>query len=176
MDAHAWEGERAVEPAHDAVVEAERRTRPRGSALPVMSLNLVTMIDVVFLLLVYFMLATDFRTPEEAVPLDLPTRLTAPADPLALPARPIEVFVETMGEWRDEYALRVEGGGLGHVRTVQMLRIDTEIRRGMDLGDDQPFVVRPGAGTNWEHVLAVYNALRGAGYARVRLAEPGGEG
>lgn len=164
---------RGREPEHDAVVEAERRSRGRAAALPVMSLNLVAMIDVVFLLLVYFMLTADFRRPEEGVALDLPARLTTALDPLALPARPIEVLVES-----DEAgaAVRVEHPALAGVTTVEGLRREGRIRYGTEFGEGQPFVVRAGSGTRWEDVLRAYNALRGAGYERVRLAEPGGAG
>ena len=35
-------------------------------------LNLTSMIDVVFLLLIYFMVATEFRRAEASFPMDLP--------------------------------------------------------------------------------------------------------
>ncbi|MHC4614422.1 MAG: ExbD/TolR family protein, partial [Planctomycetota bacterium] len=54
-------------PAHAAHTAARRRQRQAR-----IGLNLTAMIDVVFLLLVYFMAATEFKLGEEIYRLDLP--------------------------------------------------------------------------------------------------------
>ena len=58
-----------------------RMTRPKANA---MGLNLTSMIDVVFLLLIYFMVATEFKTAEESFPMDLPMREHGQTSPSSL--------------------------------------------------------------------------------------------
>ena len=66
----------------DACSEARRAQRRRDRKFDRRSnwrpaLNLTSMIDVVFLLLVYFMVATEFKRAEVIERLDLPNRLGA---------------------------------------------------------------------------------------------------
>jgi hypothetical protein len=76
-------------PAHAA------RTRRRRQQARI-GLNLTSMIDVVFLLLVYFMAATEFKLGEEIYRLDLPRR-GAPADPFVLPRDPLHIVLASTG-------------------------------------------------------------------------------
>ena len=63
------------DPFEDLIVhERPRRQRAR------IALNLTAMIDVVFLLLIYFMVATEFKAGEEIFRLDLPERQAASRD------------------------------------------------------------------------------------------------
>ncbi len=151
-----------------------RRRRPPG--LPSMRFNIASMIDVVFLLMIYFMLITEFRRPELAMAVDLPARLApgaGAADPFALPERPIEVEVVSFGPGPAEYALRIDHERLGEAGTFASLREAAEGLLGAELGSDQRFTVRAGPDALWEHTLGAFNALRRAGYTRVRLAGPG---
>ena len=83
-------------------MRGRRRRRP-GARL---GLNLTSMIDVVFLLLVYFMAATEFKLGEEIYRLDLPDRGRV-ADPFDLPLDPLRIAVTTVG--RTDYVLRLSG-------------------------------------------------------------------
>ena len=154
----------------------------------VFSLNLTAMIDVVFLLLMYFLLSMDFSRSEEAISSGLPGEgeRAESADPFALPVQPIVIGVETVeaagGGSEDggggRYALSVDspvladaargGGGLFFERLAAV--------RGGVLASDQPIVVVPGDGASWEHAVAVVTGVREAGYEAVRFARPGGGG
>ncbi|MCH2149151.1 MAG: biopolymer transporter ExbD, partial [Phycisphaerales bacterium] len=64
--------------------------RRRDRSAPSIGLNLTSMIDVVFLLLVYFLVATDFKQSEEIYRLDLPERREGMAlDPFELDDEPL---------------------------------------------------------------------------------------
>jgi len=83
-----------------------RRRRPAGD----IGLNLTSMIDVVFLLLVYFMAATEFRSGEEVYKLDLPERSgAAAADPFELDDEPLRIEVRSRGPVADELSLAGAG-------------------------------------------------------------------
>ena len=83
----------------DACSEARRAQRRRDRKFDRRSnwrpaLNLTSMIDVVFLLLVYFMVATEFKRAEVIERLDLPNRLGAGvADPFEVPDHPVIITV-----------------------------------------------------------------------------------
>ncbi|MCA9296984.1 MAG: biopolymer transporter ExbD, partial [Phycisphaerales bacterium] len=79
------------------------RRRPRGQ--PTLGLNLTSMIDVVFLLLVYFMVATEFKVGEEVFRLDLPRQQSASAldDPFDLDEEPLRIHVRTLGAGATSY-------------------------------------------------------------------------
>ena len=83
----------------DACSEARRAQRRRDRKFDRRSnwrpaLNLTSMIDVVFLLLVYFMVATEFKRAEVIERLDLPNRLGAGvADPFEVPDHPVVITV-----------------------------------------------------------------------------------
>ncbi len=59
------------------------RTRQRLATTP--SLDLTPMVDVVFLLIIFFMVSTTFITLESGLPVELPDAQTAVAEPSNLP-------------------------------------------------------------------------------------------
>lgn len=149
------------------------RSRRRGARL---GLNLTSMIDVVFLLLVYFMAATEFKLGEEIYKLDLPQRTAA--DPFELPRDPLRVAVTTVGG--NEYVLRLTGPQTAGPRpaTFEALFEFLDGRRRSDRAAggvfeaDHPIIVAPTARTSWEHSMGAFNAAVRARYTNVTFAEP----
>lgn len=150
------------------------RNRRRGARL---GLNLTSMIDVVFLLLVYFMAATQFKLGEEIYRLDLPQRGRV-ADPFDLPRDPMRVAVTTVGE--GEYVLRLSGppsaGPLPATFQELFEFLDGNRRSDRAAGGvfeaDHPIVVAPGGGTSWEHAMGAFNAGVRARYTNITFAAP----
>ena len=173
----AYEGVHDDRDAESAgsVAGLERSGRVGRSALPVMNLNMAALIDVVFLLMIYFMLITEFRRPEEKFDVDLPRRMDsgAGADPFALPDRPIVVGVFSTGDGEREYVLEVDAPALERAGSYESLFRAAERARGATLGDDQRFIIRATPDGRWEHALGAFNALRRAGFTEVRFASPG---
>jgi biopolymer transport protein ExbD len=64
-------------------VRVTTRRRDRGRASPI--LDLTPMVDVVFLLIIFFMVSTTFITLENGLPVDLPQASSAAAQPEGLP-------------------------------------------------------------------------------------------
>lgn len=160
-------------PGDDALIDyQERRKRARRSALPMMGLNVAPMIDVVFLLLMYFMLITEFRPPEGAMPLNIARPgASHAADPFALPEAPITISVESLGDGRAQARWSADSPLLGSGTGFDSLTAAARAHLGGALAPSQRFDIRPGEGCRWEHAVATVNALRLARYEQVRLRQ-----
>ena len=145
--------------------------------MPRLGLNLTSMIDVVFLLLVYFMAVTEFKLGEEVYRLDLPQRGRA-ADPFELPLEPIRIIVTSVGS--DEYILRLSGplvAGLRPATFQQLFEFLSDSRRsdraaGGLFEADHPVIVEPTGRTSWAHAMGAFNAAVRARYSNITFASP----
>ncbi|MBM43925.1 MAG: hypothetical protein CMJ36_02785 [Phycisphaerae bacterium] len=159
---------------HDSLDLPPARRRVREA--PTIGLNLTSMIDVVFLLLVYFMVATDFKKAEEVYRLDLPERIEGVSvDPFQLDDEPLRIMVRTTGPGEDDYRIRIEGPW-GDVAGFEGLFDFLESRRldGMGGGlfaEDHPLVVIPAAETRWSDAVGAFNAAVRAGYLNITFEE-----
>lgn len=169
MSAHTQHDERVIE--HDP----RRRTHARRAALPVLDLNLTPMIDVVFLLMIYFLLITQFQPREDAQAYELPKdgARAQPADPFELPKQPVRLAVESFGDAPQAYRVTSDLPALAGASSARALSDALRAELGVTMGDDQRFVIEPARDARWEHTLGVFNAVRGAGFATIRLAPPG---
>jgi biopolymer transport protein ExbD len=82
----------------ELVIEHVRVRQRRGRASASLALNMTSIIDVVFLLLIYFLVATDFRLGEEVYRMDLPAREgVSQRDPFELDDEPLRIAVMSTG-------------------------------------------------------------------------------
>jgi biopolymer transport protein ExbD len=152
---------------------AHRRRRLCGTSI---GLNLTSMIDVTFLLLVYFMVATEFRTSESQYPMDLPKRQVGTG--MLLDDQPLVVHVESTGDRAWDCRVRLDGpwepvsGIDGLHRFLRKYRADGFGNDGL-FTPDHPIVIRPSAEARWDHAMAAYNAAAAARYSNITLGEPG---
>lgn len=170
----------------DACSEARRAQRRRDRKFDRRSnwrpaLNLTSMIDVVFLLLVYFMVATEFKRAEVIERLDLPNRLGAGvADPFEVPDHPVVITVlsQDTNSGRSTVAagftIGIEGPFPQPTTLESLTDLLSERRMGGTGGrglwpDDHPIVLQPAAGTDWEHVVRAFDATARAGYNNISL-------
>ncbi len=154
------------------------RAADHRPALPTLALNMTPMIDVVFLLLTYFILASQFRAVERTTPAPIAPRAGAlrALDPFELPLRPVVLGVRSHGDGAREFslgsddpALELSGALAGVVE-----RLHAALRDGR-LSPDRPFIIRPEPAARWEHAVEVFHAARDAGLTTVRLAPPGAQ-
>ena len=147
------------------------RRRARRAAGPV-ALRMTPMIDAVFLLLAYFLLAAEFREPEGAVSASAAAPPDAVMeDPLELPARPVRIRVRSVGTAEHAYELVTDAPELSHTATAGALRRAAAASLGPVFGPDQLFIISCHPDTLWEHALAVAGAIDAAGYDVVRFEE-----
>ena len=112
--------------------------------------NLTPMIDVVFLLLVFFMLASRFGS-DRALPLSVAGGGTAYSGPPRL--------VDLSGD-----SLRLNGIDIAPEALAEALRLLTETP-----GD--AIILRAGDGADLQALVAVMDRLTGAGFTRLVLVE-----
>ena len=167
---------------------ARRRARGAGTALRT---NLTPMIDVVFLLLIFYMATTRWATDERVIAMDLERRSAEAARdgseaPRPLPPRdPFKL---------DDESLRLEVASDGSVRagspigrTLRMEELRALLARecrgiGSPSGMFEPafpIVVAPAEDAPWEAAVAVLDAATAAGYRNVgfeRRTAPAGGG
>jgi biopolymer transport protein ExbD len=136
-----------------------------------MTLNMAPLIDVVFLLLMYFMVATDFSPTEEVFRLDLPEPQAASVDPLDVPDDPLLIRIAG-----DGMMARIEVFGPWRIDpTVEALRIfltESVQPRGVLFLRDHPIVIDPSPEVAWEVVIDTFNAAVAAGCTNVSLETP----
>ena len=131
-------------------------------------LNLTPMIDVVFQLLIYFLLGTSFVMGEQSYRMDLPERLgRADVNPFELDEDPLRIEVRS----------RTSGLPAVHVpgpwkspNTIDELRRFLAAKR-IDQGGlyalDHPIHIQPDSGTTWGDAVEVFNAAFATGYEKI---------
>ncbi|MBL1216950.1 MAG: biopolymer transporter ExbD [Planctomycetes bacterium] len=153
----------------------QMRRVPSGA----LQLNLVAMIDIVFLLLMYFLLSANFVTDEELYRLNLPAPLGEQvSDPFELPDEPLVITVASTGPTWGDYALTM-GSVSEPIDTFDDLYrtlTSAMARPGSNDGfllPDTPILIQPRYDARWEHAVEAFNIGLRAGYEQVQMVEPG---
>ncbi len=156
--------------SHSRAPRSRRRTFARAARL---TLSVTAMIDVVFLLLVYFMLVAQFRPRERAMPTDAaPQEIAEQTDPFSLPVTPIRIAVHSVSDSPNAYALASDSPYVQGFGTFAALTQGLTSLRGSLIDLDQRFIVVPEPGSRWEHALGAMNAIRQAGFTSVSFDKP----
>lgn len=169
----------ASTPRDEDVVEHRSTRARRGRGRARITLNLTAMIDVVFLLLIYFMVATNFRIGEEVYRLDLPQNLQSQAerDPFQLDEQPLRIQVLSTGPGRFQYRLGIDGPFAQPASFDELHRflLDRQINADSPAGmflPDHPIIIEPARTATWDHAVGAFNAAARARYTNIRFAEP----
>ena len=138
-------------------------------------LNLTSMIDVVFLLLIYFMVATEFKTAEESFPMDIPMRQHGQT--ITLDDEPLIILVESAGTGSEDIRVRLEGpwdpiASLAELSSFLRSNKASGFGRQGLFVETHPILVKPTSITRWEHAIAAYNVVVNAAYTNISLDEP----
>jgi len=161
--------------AENIIAARRRRRRPSHS----LSLNLTSMIDVTFLLLIYFVACTRFVVGEETYRTDLPQTLGSgpAADPFELDEEPLTIRVATRMDDERIPVLRIDGtypqpDSVAALHEFLAARIIGGTGEGL-FAADHPIVIVPASSARWQHALEVFNAAARAGFTNLTLAKPG---
>jgi biopolymer transport protein ExbD len=133
----------------------ESRGRSRLRASP--SIDLTPMVDVVFLLVIFFMVSTTFITMESGLPVDLPSAQTAVTEPSTLPTVTIT---------------KNEAIYVGGTQVTQAQVIDA-VRRQMASSGYTTVVLRADASVPHGVVVTVMDLIKQAGAKRLAIATGG---
>lgn len=144
-----------------------------------MQLNLTAMIDVVFLLLVYFIVTVNFAADEGVLTGAIP-RQTGESQARELPKRPIRLLLTAAGE--TGCAVRISGQAqvTGDFNAIATLLAESQWapergRKGM-FKPDHPVLVESAQTVRWQHVVNAFNAAVRAGFSNVSFAPPADPG
>ena len=125
-----------------------RRRRPSPT------LNLAPFVDIVFLLVIFFMVTSTFITPEEGLPVDLPSAQSAEQEPTGVPV----VVVDARGQVF-----------LGN-RRYSDAALFAELKDRLAGKKDRTVVLRADSKVPHGRVVEVMDILRQAGASRVAIA------
>jgi len=120
-----------------------------------LSLNLAPMIDVVFLLLIFFMVATTFAQQEKEMNLDLPTAETGEESE----AVPDNIIVNLLSDGR----MRIAG------QDVDETALESLLVRTARSNSETPVAIRGDRDVVLQRVVTVMDACRRAGLTNVAI-------
>ncbi len=152
-----------------------RRSRGGGKSRggSVGQLNLTSMIDVIFLLLIYFVITANFSVDEGVLTAQLPqgTGQPPPLDELPLEKVVIELSVPPT----DDTAAVLSRGRHRYAGVAELQADMAAQRRGPGRSPtalyeaDHPVLIEPKPGVRWQHTVDAFNAVVAAGYTRVAM-------
>lgn len=122
------------------------------------------MIDVIFLLLVFFVCTANFKPPEEILPMDttLPGSMAAEVvlpDPLSLDIVHIQIFFDSEPHWQ------IEGN-----RCTALHEVQTILRSIRDIKADIPVIIESADNVPMENVIDVYDICRSVGLSQIQFS------
>ncbi len=126
------------------------------------------MIDVVFLLLVFFLWTSSFNEPE----FDLPSALAMQAETAAQSRGSSESTPELF----DEIVIEVDGAdalSLNGQAVASLEQLSAQLREIVQLGASPQVIIDPTEATAVGRAIAVYDTARAAGLDRVLFAAKG---
>ncbi len=139
-------------------------TKTRNAAL---ELNLTSMIDVIFLLLIFFVFTSDFREPEKL----LPTKLSGvgaitDAPPVEQTERDLGKITVRVAASSDEKLTWTING----TRVDSLAAIEETLSALQEIDPTVPVVLDPERNVPIESVLDVYDRARRAGLSKIQFA------
>jgi biopolymer transport protein ExbD len=146
-----------------------RRRRRKGGGVPI-AVHFAPMIDVTFLLLIFFLVTTSFERAEGILASQMPRDSGAPT--VALPLSPIVVRLVQTGAGHDDFSIgidQVERTPRSFAELTDTLRAIHE-RPAFDT--ETPVVIVAGDDVRWDHVVGYWNAALRAGCERIAFGEP----
>ncbi len=145
-----------------------RQRAPREQTA--LTLNLAPMVDVVFLLLIFFIVTTEFRRPEGLLASRLPTQ-SGQASAVAIPISPILITVRQTGDQPSDYQLEVEGFTTAPRTFSDLAGFLTEIKDNPGFDDKTPVVIRAADDCMWDHLVGCWNAAVRAKFKRISFGQ-----
>lgn len=160
-----------VRPGWDemSLARARRRRRPARPGASI-ALAIAPMIDLTFLLLIFFLVTTTFERAEGLLASKLPRDTGAPG--VALPISPIVVRVSRTGPGHDDYAIRIDHFDNAPAHAVELTEMLRRIQNQPGFDAKTPVVIAAKDDVKWDHVVGCWNAAVAAGYEQIAFAEP----
>lgn len=139
------------------------RSAGRGRGRQKIELKMTSMIDIVFLLLIFFVVTATFTVEEGTLLATMPGN-TGKVGP---PPPPVAIEL-TSSDDGVTYSLKVDGSQVYSASELSAL-MTSKLQRGQMANDDL-VMIRPQGHVRWQHVLNVYNACVSAELEQVSFA------
>ncbi len=150
-----------------SLAQAVARSRRRHRTGTVIAINLAPMIDVTFLLMIFFLVTTTFERAEGLLSSKMPKEGAAS---VALPLTPIVVRLTPTGD--AGVLIRVDQlkSTPTDFRELALLLKELQKKPGFDA--KTPVVIASEREVAWDHVVNAWNAALSAGCTRVAFGQP----
>ena len=153
---------------------SQRKKRKKGVGGEDMELQLTSMIDVIFQLLIYFVITANFMIDEGAIIAKLPGNSSTVQTNEPPPDKPMIIEVTSgVNPW--DYKLKLDGqtvnGGVSELYKRLDARVEQAKGRGQKV-EDVKVNIKPRFEVRWQHVMNVYNACVRADLAHAGLMPP----
>ena len=152
---------------HHPAGPGARRIRRSRSALR-LTLNLAPMIDVTFLLLIFFVVTTTFKRAEGIFASRLPKDAGAPA--ATLPISPIVVRVSQPDPSGRYCRIRIDNFARAPQTFNELAQFLVDVQANPGFDRQTPVVIFPTPGVRWDHVVNCWNAAVRAKCAVITFA------
>lgn len=150
-----------------AVSNRRRRTGARGARIAV---NFAPMIDVTFLLLIFFLVTTTFERAEGILASEFPRDAGAPS--VALPLSPIVIRLHQTGSAHEDVEITIDRFESTAADFEELAALIGRIHEEPGFDKDTPVVIVTDDDVRWDHVVACWNAALRAQCTRIAFAEP----
>lgn len=129
-------------------------------------LNLTSMIDVVFLLLIFFVCTSDFKEPEKQLPTNLNGSGAIVSETQTQQERDLgKIVARLIVEPSGQVAYAIDGK-----RAADLDEVEAILAALQQIDPDVPVIVDPDRETPLENVLDVYDCARRVGLAKIKFA------
>lgn len=144
-----------------------RRYEPRGVAIAV---NFAPMIDVTFLLLIFFLVTTTFERAEGILASRLPRDTPQPA--VSLPLSPIVVRLQQVGPEHHDFDITIDHFQNAPNDFEELTGFIQQIHEQPGFDTKTPVVIVADHDVRWDHVVGCWNAALRARCERIAFGEP----
>lgn len=163
----------------DMNVVHHKSVRSRRERPPVnMVLNVTPVLDVIFLLLIYFVITANFAIGEGVVVAKLPEGTgPAPVNPLKREKK-LFIRISSSGSSGDPtgYVIDVRNAGGRAPKNFKQLKVILDELQLHDRNEsgtfkpDDPVIIKPARDVRWQHVVNAFNAAMAARYSNIRFS------
>lgn len=162
-----------ADPADQPTVHHQSAARRRPRPASGMQLNLPAMIDIIFLLLIYFVITANFMLDEGVLTTQMPHGAGEVADPLAPPPTPLNIRLAASsgaGVSINVADLYQPASFTELAELLESMQYDPQRQRAGMYKADDPVIIRPAGDVRWQHALNALNAAIKARYSNVQFA------
>ena len=131
------------------------------------------MIDIVFQLLLFFLLACQFRMDEGQIAANLPDISGKP--PKIISVEPIDITLEAIGDDNLDVLIQIQNVNIAPMTTAEELYLYLMAAKqgsGKE-ADDVPVTIKPVGNVRWLHVVNAFNQAVRADYKKVGFKPSG---